>query len=430
MAKTETRRIGLSLGADLCWPAAYEALMGRLDLSLPISRKRVEFEVERVTVEPYDLRYKPRYDLVIDRLTHWFPMSREWIKKIALMDEVYVFNNPWAIQAMEKHTSYCAMMRLGLPVPETWLVPPKAYPAKGEDLHTRDIETVVKRYNKLFELGEVGRNVGYPAFLKPYDGGGWIGVKRVTDDASLHAAYDDSGLRLNHLQAGVKDWDLFVRAIGIGPQVNVIKYDPDQPLHDRYRVAFHFMDGDEWATATRVARIINAFFGWDFNSVEMLRSGGVLHPIDYANACPDSQVTSLHFHFPWVVKSILRWSVFCAATQRKPTLNLNWRPYFKIADDDSLDLDEKLLKYEELAMKHYDARRFAKFDKKHLADLDRVAFEYFGTAEFKEVVRAKVIDNGYPPHEVKRFTDHFFGLVQFWRKTEADRLGFDLVTHV
>jgi len=242
MPKTETRRIGLSLGADLCWPAAYEALMGRLDLSIPVSRSRVDFEVERVTVEPYDLRYKPRYDLVIDRLTHWFPMSREWIKKIALMDEVYVFNNPWAIQSMEKHTSYCAMMRLGLPVPETWLVPPKQYPARGEDLHTRDIETVVKRYNRLFQLGEVGREVGYPVFLKPYDGGGWIGVKRATDDAALLKAYDDSGLRLNHVQAGVKDWDLFVRAIGIGPQVNVIKYDPDQPLHDRYRVAFHFME--------------------------------------------------------------------------------------------------------------------------------------------------------------------------------------------
>jgi len=81
-------------------------------------------------------------------------------------------------------------------------------------------------------------------------------------------------------------------------------------------------------------------------------------------------------------------------------------------------------------MKHYDAKRFAKFDQKHLANLDRVAFDYFGTAEFKEVVRAKVIDSGYPAHEVRRFTDHFFGLVQFWRKTEADRLGFDLVTHV
>ena len=29
-----------------------------------------------------------------------------------------------------------------------------------------------------------------------------------------------------HLQKAVPDYDLFVRAVGIGPQVNVIKYDP------------------------------------------------------------------------------------------------------------------------------------------------------------------------------------------------------------
>ncbi|MEC8424957.1 MAG: hypothetical protein VX000_14330, partial [Myxococcota bacterium] len=76
------------------------------------------------------------------------------------------------------------------------------------------------------------------------------------------------------------------------------------------------------------------------------------------------------------------------------------------------------------------SKRFARFDERHLAKLDRVALDYFGTREFHDVVRAKVVDNGYPPHEVKRFTDHFFGLVQFWRKTEADRLGFDLATGV
>ena len=422
----ETKHIGLSLGADLCWPAAYEALIGRLDLDLKIGKRQVRFDTERVRVEPFDLKYKPRYDLVIDRLTHWFPTSREWIKKIALMDDVYVLNNPWAIQSMEKHTTYCAMMRLGFPIPETWLVPPKAYAeADQNDITTRDLKTVVDKYNELFSLSEVGEAVGYPAFLKPYDGGGWFGVRQVKDAASLHKAYDESGERVHHLQAGVKDWDLFVRGVGIGPQVMMVRYDPDQPIHARYRVDFNFLKGDEWLTATRTTRVINAFFGWDFNSCEMLRSGGVLHPIDYANACPDSQVTSLHYYFPELVKNLLRWSLFNAATGRKPHLNLDWAPYFKVADNESLSFDEKLEQYDQIARKRFDAVRFQAFCDKHLQHLDQVALDYFGTDEFHSVVAAKVATI-FPAHEHKQFTEHFFGLVQFWRKTEADRLGVKL----
>jgi hypothetical protein len=29
----------------------------------------------------------------------------------------------------------------------------------------------------------------------------------------------------------------------------------------------------------------------------------------------------------------------------------------------------------------------------------------------------------FPEHEVERFTEHFWGMIQFWRKTEADRMG-------
>ena len=56
-----TRHIGLSLGADVCWPLCYEALMERLDLHLPIGEDRVSFDVERVTIEPYDLRQSVSY---------------------------------------------------------------------------------------------------------------------------------------------------------------------------------------------------------------------------------------------------------------------------------------------------------------------------------------------------------------------------------
>jgi hypothetical protein len=411
-----TRHIGLSLGADLCWPIAYETLIEQLDLDIEVDGERLTFDVERVHIEPFDLRQGCKYDVVVDRLTHWFHISREWIKKITLMDGTYVLNNPYSLQSMEKHTSYCAMIRLGMPIPETWMIPPKKAPEAADTVVT------VKRYSKLFDLGSVGDKVGWPAFLKPYDGGGWVGVRRVTDAASLHEAYDDSGAKVNHLQAAVKDWDLFVRAVGIGPQVNVIRYDPDKPLHGRYCVDYHFMDGDQWLKAQRTARVINAFFGWDFNSCEMLRTAdGELQPIDFANACPDSQVTSLHFHFPWLVTSLIRWTVFCAATKRPFRQNLDWQPFFDIADQD-LTFDEKLVKYDELAQEHFETERFKAFCDEHLTQLDELAVTYFSSDEFRAVVKEKVTSL-YPAHEVAQFTEHFFGLVRFWVKTERDRLG-------
>ena len=96
-------------------------------------------------------------------------------------------------------------------------------------------------------------------------------------------------------------------------------------------------------------------------------------------------------------------SLFCAATERKPTLNLNWRPYFDIADREDLTFDEKLVLYDEIAREHYDTEAFDAFCAEHLPHLDAVALEYFGSDAFKRVVRAKVADV-FPAHEVARFS--------------------------
>src|SRR3990172_6193997 len=182
-----TRRIGLSLGADLCWPICFEEILKTWSPAFPVGDNVVRFEVKRVTIEPYDLKKPCPYDLVLDRLTHWYHTSREWIKKAILMDGLYVLNNPWAVQSMEKQTTYCAMMHLGMPIPDTWMVPPKSY----EPLP--DLKPTLTSYAKLFDLGAVGRALGYPLFMKPYDGGGWKGVNRIADEAALRARYEESG---------------------------------------------------------------------------------------------------------------------------------------------------------------------------------------------------------------------------------------------
>ncbi|MFZ5478603.1 MAG: ATP-grasp domain-containing protein [Myxococcota bacterium] len=419
---SQVRRIGLSLGADICWPACYEEIVSRLKLSLPAGADTVEFAVERVRVAPFDLRYKPNYDVVLDRITHWFMTTREWAKKIALMDGVYVLNNPWMIQAGEKHTTYCAMMRLGFPIPETWMVPPKEYFPPPDIVSEADMRATIRRYNDLFSLPDVAEKVGYPLFMKPYDGGAWRGVSRVTNDEQLGRSYDQSGRQVMHLQRAVDPHDLFVRGMGIGPQVNVMKYDASAPLHGRYLVDRDFVTEGERRTLAMYTRVINAFFCWDYNTCESLRQGSVFHPIDFANACPDSQVTSLHYHFPWMVMSLVRWSLFCAYTKRKMRLTPEWDRFLAIADEGGDFFHDLLPRYDALAREHFDAERFEEFCATQLGHLDEVALEFFGTPRAREIFREKVAAL-YPQHEIEPFTEHFYNRVQMWRREYAERIS-------
>jgi hypothetical protein len=406
-----TRHIGLSLGADICWPICYETLFRQLDLAIDIDGETQRFEVERVAIEPFSLAQPVKYDVVIDRLTHWYHTSREWIKKAILTDDLYVYNNPWSLQSMEKHTSYCAMMRLGFPVPETWIVPPKAYTASP------DLKPTLTQYARLFDLEEVGERIGYPLFMKPYDGGAWVGVSTIRDGESLKKAYNESGTRLMHLQKGVVPYDAFVRCVGLGPQWRFVNYDPDAPLHDRYRMDEDFLSPEDEKRLWQMTMVINAFFGWDFNSCEALRKDGDWHPIDFANACPDSQVTSLHYHFPWLIKANLRWSIFCAATDRSMVANQNWQRYFDIAALD-LPFEDKLERYAKLALDYFTYDDFLEFCDRHLAELDEVADEFFGSEVVRDAIQQKV-QALFPAHEVDDFTQLFWDRIQAWR--EHDR---------
>jgi len=407
-----TRKIGLSLGADICWPLCYEQILRKLDLSINYGGDTVGIEVERVSIEPFDLRQPCKYDVVLDRLTHWYHTSREWIKKSILMDNLYVLNNPWAVQSMEKHTSYAAMMHLGMPIPETWMVPPKSYEP------TPDLSPTLRAYARLFDLGAIGKHIGYPLFMKPFDGGGWRAVTRIKDEASLRKNYEESGKSIMHLQAAVDPFDSFVRCIGLGPQTYLVKYDPDAPLHDRYTQETNFISDEESQILRDTTLTINAFFGWDFNSCESLRKAGTWHPIDFANPCPDSQVTSLHRHFPWLVKANLRWSIFCAVTKKKFRRTLDWDPFYAIAATE-LPYREKLRAYAKVAHDRFETDKFDEFCTKHLPHLDEVAWEFFGTPAAKDAFRQKVAAL-YPKHEVEMFTELFWKRVQAWRADTND----------
>ena len=416
MPATQEHLIGLLLGAEGDWPTAFEALARRLGVVTAPDGGAHQVRTERVTIEPFNLRDKPRHDLVIDRLAHWYYHPREWLKKVALMDDVYLLNSPFTFQSMEKHSAYCAMMRLGMHVPETVLVP-----YKNPVDNARWAFTSAK-YNKAFDLDRIADELGYPMFMKPFDGGAWRGVSMIRNRDDLHSAYDDSGEMLMHLQKAVDDFEVFARALTIGPETMVMKFQPDEPMHTRYAVR-HGVLSEEVGTATvTIAQTVNAFFRWEFNSCEMLVKDGVVYPIDYANACPDVAVTSLHYYFPWAMKALLRWSVFCLATGRRPRTQVDTGPWFEVADDESLDYRSKLGAYQHLADAYFDTARYQEFCEKALPHVDEMVLEWVDSEDFRKLLTSTV-QQTYPPHEWERFEAHFGGLTRLWVDDERSRLG-------
>jgi hypothetical protein len=399
--------IGLLLGTEDDWPRAFEALVRRLGPVGDGAGNTHHVRSVRLTIEPFNLRNKPRHSLVIDRLAYWYYHPREWLKKIALMDDVYLLNSPFTFQSMEKHAAYCAMMRLGLKVPDTVLVP-----FKNPLDNTRWAYTA-ERYNQPFDLDAIAEQIGYPLFMKPYDGGAWVGVSKIRNSGELHAAYDASGERLMHLQKAIEDYDVFSRSLSIGPETLVMKFRPELPMHDRYDVAHNFLTAPTGNEVVTISRLVNAFFRWEFNSCEMLVKGPDVCPIDYANACPDVALTSLHYYFPTAMTALLRWSVFCVATGRKPRLDLDTSRYFEIADRDDLSYDDKLAGYRKLADGYFETERYAEFCATQLRHVDEMVYDWVRSPEFDNLL-LDTVRATYPPHEHDHFIAHFRGLLGAW----------------
>lgn len=408
------KKLGLLLGDEDDWPSAIEALAQRFLKPIQRGHKSYEFELERVRIHPFRLDSPTSYDLVIDRLAWWHTNPREWLKKAAMVNGTYLLNNPFTFQSMEKHTAYCAMIRLGLHIPETWLIPPK----EGPD--TEKFRRTAARYHDAFDLPAVAERVGYPMFMKPFDGGGWRGVSHVRNADDLRESYDSSGNMIMHLQKAV-EFDVFVRSLGIGPQVMSLSYDPSQPLHGRYSVQHDFLDAKTGHEARAITKIINAMFRWEFNSCEALLKDDTLWPIDFANACPDIALTSLHYYFPWAIKSLLAWSVYCGVTERQPRITMNLEDYFKIADSER-SYEEKLVEYEKLADSYLETEKFGAFKAKELEGLDEAMWELVGSDEFDRILR-RTVESTFPAHEHESFTAHYRGLMQHWLEAETPAGG-------
>ncbi len=253
------------------------------------------------------------------------------------MDGVYLLNSPFTFQSMEKHAAYCAMMRLGLKVPDTVLVPSKNPVDNARYAYT------ATRYNQPFDLDEIAEQDRLPdvheALRRRRLGRRVAGAQRRGAAPGLRRVR-----RAADAPAGLGGGLRRVRPVAVhrrrddGHAVPPRTADA-RPLRRAARVPLRRRPGAE---VTTISKLVNAFFRWEFNSCELLVRGSEVHPIDYANACPDVALTSLHYYFPWAMSALVRWTVFCCATGRDARLDLDTTNYFAVADRTDLSYSEKL----------------------------------------------------------------------------------------
>ena len=101
-----------------------------------------------------------------------------------------------------------------------------------------------------------------------------------------------------------------------------------------------------------------------------------MYPIDYANACPDVALTSLHYYFPWAMKALVKWCVFALVTGRRPRLDLETDRFFAVADEPGLSYAEQMDIYRDLADAYFDSARYHDFWADQQTRLDEVVLDW------------------------------------------------------
>ena len=93
--------------------------------------------------------------------------------------------------------------------------------------------------------------------------------------------------------------------------------------------------------------------------------------------------------------------------------NLDWDRYYAVRDK-NLPYREALAEYAAIARERFDADAFEAFKEEHLAPLEEITWDFFGTERAKQIIRSKV-ETLFPDHEHDEFTDLFWSRIQEWR---------------
>lgn len=242
------------------------------------------------------------YRVIIDRISHDIPFYRAWLKNCAL-DGAYIINNPFWWGADDKFFNYALASKIGVAIPPTVVLPHKQHPPGTT---ARSMRNLIHPLN----WQEIFDYVGFPAFLKPFSGGGWKHVYKVDSPEEFFRAYDQTADLCMTLQRGV-NFTEYYRCYCVGREkVHVMAYDPRRPHHERYVQNPPPMDPALHERIVGDSITLCRALGYDLNTLEFAVEGGVPYAIDFLNPAPDAERTSVgDANFDWVVSAVAEFAV-------------------------------------------------------------------------------------------------------------------------
>lgn len=285
------KKVGILVGREQTFP---ESIIKAIN-----EKGGGEITAEYITIGGIRLDEPMRYDAVIDRISHEVPYYRATLKRFAL-EGSYIVNNPFWWSADDKFFNFSLAAKLGVAIPKTVLLPQHAYIPDITPESLRNLEFPI-------DWQSIVDYVGFPAFLKPFDGGGWKNVSKIHSMEELWREFNQSGTLCMTLQEGI-EFDQFVRCYCVGQEkVLIMPYDPTKP----YLSGMQYVNVDDYLTPELHARVekdvqtICRALGYDLNTVEFAIKDGIPYAIDFMNPAPDAEIASVgEYNHNWVVNEL------------------------------------------------------------------------------------------------------------------------------
>ncbi|HKG05151.1 MAG TPA: hypothetical protein VKB19_01765 [Pedobacter sp.] len=308
------KKIGILFGRERSFP---EAFVKRVN-EIAGDNIRAEFvSIDKIfQAEPLD------YAVIVDRISQDVPFYRAALKNAAITGTA-VINNPFWWSADEKFFNNALAVKLGIPVPKTALIPSYEQPDDTSDESFSNLAFPMD-WEGIFEY------TGFPAYMKPFDGGGWKEVYKLHDREDFFDKHSKTRQTVMMLQEEVV-FDEYFRCYCIGGRyVRIMQYEPRNPFHLRYQLNTPPSSEALLATIHEYVLKLNQYLGYDFNTVEFAVRDGVPYAIDFCNPAPDAEVTSVgQENFDWVVEHAALYAIERAQGQVNGQDNLTWGEYLR-----------------------------------------------------------------------------------------------------